>query len=502
MVHLAPFPHRAQASHGWGILSLAFSQACSDFEGAGYEGNTPLQPEGHRCCDGGGDDVCDPLEGSAQTGAGDRAADIPAGHDLFVTDPAETHQFLQFPADFFSRGSDAFAEVVDFAGVPLETFNGLAVGDTDTIVQRLQPADPSGLGGSATVDIEIVALSLQSVQPIFVTYGNDPGKLWDVFVDLSPTTRSQGQMTINGGGTFESHFEVVPRFTFTDLADGSIITFDGAQLPPQAFTVFEGVWANECALPALAVAGLNDGFCPGFDGQKQLTVHQALLAQHGVWPAQPALEHFQCYNLKPKPFDARTVELTDQFGFRVAEVTDRVELCNPVRKANEPWSNRRAHLVCYTTDGPDLQTPVTVRNQFGSQQLMVHEPTQLCVPSRKWQRGESLKQISVPIDHFQCYSVEPLTPLFRFGSLDRYKLRDQFGLQKRMRVGVPRRLCAPVDKNGSRIEHPVAHLVCYQLGGARLNIRVVVKNQFERVGLRAKRARFLCVPSAKVVLQP
>ena len=431
-----------------------------------------------------------PMDGAlAQT------APIPAGYDLFATDPAETHFAMQIPAGFFGPGSDPFEGVVNFAGVRLETFMGFPVGDADTIVQRMAPANPAP---SDTVPIEIVALSLRSVQPIYVTYPTT-GESWDVDVDLSSSMPSKGQMTIHQEGTFDSQLQVVPRFTFTRLSDGTTRILDGAELPPVIFEA-NSFWDIHCVLPALAVPGLNDGFCPGFDGGKILTLEQALFAQHGVWPAQPALEHFECYNLETKPFAARNVQLTDQFGTRDAQVTERLQLCNPVRKRNEPFSNRRAHLVCYTTSGPSLQIPVTVRNQFGSQQLMVEEPTRLCVPSRKRELDATLKRITVPIDHFQCYSVEPLTPLYRQGQLRRVKLRDQFHTQRGVRVGAPRQLCAPVDKNGSRIEHPVAHLVCYEINGPRVDIDVVVKNQFERAKLVAIRPQLLCVPSAKVVL--
>jgi hypothetical protein len=430
--------------------------------------------------------------------AEERALSIPPGYDLFVTDPAETHVYLQIPADFFAPGSDPFNEVVQFAGVPLERFNGFDVGDADTIVRRLDAANPAP---SDTVPIELVALSLKSVQPIYVTNGDGCGQLWDVTVGLSPTQASPGQMTIRKSGTFDSQLQVRPFFKFTDLQLGCTQTLDGGSLPPFGFTATDSFFDVFCELPALSVPGLNDGFCAGFDGEKHLTIHSASNAQHGVWPAQNALEHFQCYRIKDKPFDARTVSLTDQFGSRSAEVTKRVEVCNPVRKKKEPFSNRRAHLVCYTTSGPALDIPVTIRNQFGSQQLMVHEPTRLCLPSRKKELGETLKRIQVPIDHFQCYKVSALTPLYRKGDVPPVRLRDQFADVPGVPVGDAVLLCAPVDKNGSKIEHPVAHLVCYQIEAPGIKVGIVIKNQFERTKLVAKLAQRLCVPSAKVVLE-
>src|SRR3990170_2822469 len=74
------------------------------------------------------------------------SAQVPAGFDLFETDPASTQFHFQgpgtIPADFFAPGSDPFTGNVNFGGVPLETFNGLGTGDADTVVQRPVAANP------------------------------------------------------------------------------------------------------------------------------------------------------------------------------------------------------------------------------------------------------------------------------------------------------------------------------------------------------------------------
>jgi hypothetical protein len=291
----------------------------------------------------------------------------------------------------------------------------------------------------------------------------------------------------------------VPLFTFTRIPDGATQTLDGVVLPPQILQAEDVPWRIECVSPALAVPGLNDGFCPSFDGGKVLTIEESLLATHGIRPAQPALQHFKCYTPDPTPFPDRTVQLTDQFGTRQAQVTDRAQLCNPARKRAEPYSNRRAHLVCYTAPGPDQNTAVVVRNQFGSQRLQVGEAETLCVPSKKREIGDPFRKIRTPIDHFQCYAVEPLTSLLRVGTLGKVKLTDQFGIE-RVTVGPAVRLCAPVDKDGSQVKHPVNHLVCYGITGIDVNRKVEVKNQFERKELVARTPALLCVPSAKVVV--
>ena len=72
-----------------------------------------------------------------------QAQDIAAGWDLFSTDPGTT--FGPIPFEGAPLGS------FDFGG----TVGVQDVGDTDTIIRRL---DDATFGGPATIDIELVAL--------------------------------------------------------------------------------------------------------------------------------------------------------------------------------------------------------------------------------------------------------------------------------------------------------------------------------------------------------
>ena len=445
------------------------------------------------------------------------AAPIPPGFDLFETDPGPTHfnfqsPDTQIPAGFFGPGSDPFQGVVQFGGDPLNTFMGHNVGDADTVVKRPNSANPAP---DATVPIELVQLSLVSVAPITVTYnhGQSPER-WQITAARSPTQRSLGQITIHqplpssAGGTFDSQLQVIPKLTFTRISDGMTKTLDGAVLPQQAqqkliFGQTGGVWRAGCILPALAVSGLNDGFCPGLTptGRKQLTAESAQLAQHGVYPAQPALEHFKCYSVEPQPFDARQARLTDQFGTRTANVTKRAELCNPAQKNSEPFRNKAAHLQCYATSGPDENANVIVKNQLGSQSLTVHRPRRLCLPTQKRLLSQSFQQITVPIDHLQCYGVQARGSLLTPNPIPKVDLRDEFGTERNVRIGQPYQLCAPVQKrfqgNTTPIRNPVAHLVCYAISRPTEQRRVEIRNQFEKQRLRTRAPVGLCVPSSK-----
>jgi hypothetical protein len=76
-------------------------------------------------------------------------------------------------------------------------------------------------------------------------------------------------------------------------------------------------------------------------------------------------------------------------------------------------------------------------------------------------------------------------------------LTDEFG-SRRATVLRPALLCNPVSKNGSTIQHPRRHLVCYTITPREwVGRSVIVRNQFGRASLRVGRAQTLCVPSSK-----
>jgi hypothetical protein len=450
--------------------------------------------------------------GPAPAGSGN----IEPGFDLFETDPQTTAFRFQapdtgIPAGFFGPGSDPFQGDVVFGGVPLNSFNGQDTGDADTVVQRLGPATPT----SPSVPIELVQLSLVSMEPITVTYDNGQrSELWDVSAAPSPSRPSQGEMNVEGSdqpsGTFQSVLQVVPLLTFTRLSDGQQRQFDAAALPPQSLqriTFFaENVpWRRGCVEPALPVPGLNNDFCPGLTGAglKQLTIEQAALARHGVYPVQPALEHFRCYRVERRPFRSRNVGVADQFGQRGLRVPERRELCNPVRKNQEPFRNRKAHLQCYLTRSPVVGALVAVRNQFGSQRLRVLRSERLCLPSRKRlvrRNPVPFPQFRYGLDHYHCYRVRAETALLSVGPVRGVRLRDQF-LTERVEIGPPVRLCAPARKNRTLSQHPVRHLVCYKAPGRDIRRRFEIRNQFEQRRLLALRGILLCVPSNKFRIQ-
>ena len=133
----------------------------------------------------------------AFTGASQSATIIDPGFNLFETQPV---------SKFFFGPPVPNQQFVDFEGNQLGTFdfgdgNGpVNVGNTDTIVERKEEADIGG--GSDTIDIELVALSLVSVAPVDLGFG---AGFEDLFINLNTSSPSvQSKMTIFDTGVFDS----------------------------------------------------------------------------------------------------------------------------------------------------------------------------------------------------------------------------------------------------------------------------------------------------------
>lgn len=123
------------------------------------------------------------------------------------------------PADFFGPGSDPFDGIISFSGDPIDPET---LGNTSVRVLRVtdpfEPSDPPS-PYPTQVDIELVALSLQSVNPITVNVGTSPTH-WDVHLDLGGT-QPTGEMLVTkthaNGGVFDMSLPVQPVYTFTNV---------------------------------------------------------------------------------------------------------------------------------------------------------------------------------------------------------------------------------------------------------------------------------------------
>ena len=127
------------------------------------------------------------------------AASVALGSDYFVT---HSQSSFNFPG----------IGPVNFTGNPIGTFQGVNVGQADTIIQRTQDVNLSS--GSGITNINVAALSLKSTAP--VSYA---GSNYNLLVGLTPNVASTGTLTMNSNGTFSDSFTV--NFTVAFQPQGS-----------------------------------------------------------------------------------------------------------------------------------------------------------------------------------------------------------------------------------------------------------------------------------------
>ncbi|HEX4962987.1 MAG TPA: hypothetical protein VF173_19300 [Thermoanaerobaculia bacterium] len=138
------------------------------------------------------------------------------GADLWHTSTGFT--FTTFaenpiPADFFCPGSKPFRGTINLQGAPLATSPAGALGEIDTIVRRLD--DAAFTKGEAKTRIQLMALSLTSVQPIDTGCG-----LYDVTASLAgeqPVTEMRILRTSDFGGSYVAPLKLKVKLVFTPV---------------------------------------------------------------------------------------------------------------------------------------------------------------------------------------------------------------------------------------------------------------------------------------------
>lgn len=142
------------------------------------------------------------------------------GADLWKT--ASGFTFSSFadnpiPAGFFCPGSKPFAGLINLQGKPLATQPTDSLHGIDTIVRRLDDARINDQGEAST-RIQLMALSLASVQPVDTGCG-----LYDVKATLAgeqPVTEMKIVRTGDQGGYFIAPLELNVKLVFTPVAGG------------------------------------------------------------------------------------------------------------------------------------------------------------------------------------------------------------------------------------------------------------------------------------------
>ena len=452
---------------------------------------------------------------------------VNAGYDLLETDGTGGVTLMDFsgtpiPADFFGPGSDPFTSSVNLEGVPLGSFgayNGL--GPTDTIVRRLQDAMPTF---PDTIDIEIVALHLQSVAPITVTYnGGQNPETWDLDIEVPEGDQNQtlGSMTIDheypNGGTFSSTLPVDPIMTFVRVGDQ--FTLAGYLSNWTAVLLLQATGENWChdANPlhnppfqwVIEKSGLTTNFFPGINCEpvttKDYFAMDATVAVHAVQPAEVPGPNYKCYDIFDSPPGVPPVILETQFGIEEVPVGPAAFLCPPavidgdvdLVTLQEDWP----HLKCYDILGQDDPPHIVdLETQFGLEEDVAIGPAKLlCMPTVKTPQTPpgppSGPLVSSP--HYECFEIVDPPP-----GVPPVALETQFGLEPGVPVLTAEYLCAPALKNGEG-DLSMPHLKCYDIFADEPEVgwEVLLETQF--IGFEelvtVGQAQLLCVTVQKTV---
>jgi hypothetical protein len=262
---------------------------------------------------------------------------------------------------------------------------------------------------------------------------------------------------------------------------------------------------DECTGPAKPDGTVCD------DGNACTTADSCTAGTCGGTPNPSAcLDHFTCYKAAATSgsvrFTAVTgVTLVDAFWTSTVDVRKPKLLCAPTNKNGEDPTapSHPDHLEDYQVKPAVRFTPVGnlhVTDQFGTLTLEAKKPAALQVPTAKSPTAPPVPPSTPVVDHFQCYKVKSAA---RFTPVVGVTLEDQFGTMT-VDVKKPRRLCAPVDKNGEApgAESHTAWLMCYLVKQRSLPrfapVRgLYVANQFGAERLDAKKAAELCVPALR-----
>jgi hypothetical protein len=219
-------------------------------------------------------------------------------------------------------------------------------------------------------------------------------------------------------------------------------------------------------------------------------------------PTEP--NHFKVYDVDDQAvFLPADLLLTDQFPPEVLvpgfDPLDLDLFANPVDKNGEGIGDPDEHQRWYRLEDPEptQASQVTYTNQFGTQKLRVGDPRYLVVPSQKDPHAPP-----EPTNHYQCYEVTWAPHKNkRIVQLD-----DQFGAEADVEVGDPRYFCNPVEKVvdpfGNPVFYPIRdpdnHLVCYDIEPkVDHDLFVTTLDQFGPATLNVHTNELLCVPSVK-----
>jgi uncharacterized repeat protein (TIGR01451 family) len=418
-----------------------------------------------------------------------------------TADPAVSGQMLTWTGPFTApaTGNVSLHFLVTVSSTPGEYFNDASAdagttpvaptgptakitvtsGGTELAITKADAPDPVALGGNLTYTLTVT--------------NNGP----------DPSTDSTVTDTLPAGVTFVS---ATPSQGTCSQAAGTVTCTLGPLALGASATIEIVVTVDATALSPLSDTATVTGV-----ETDPLAANNSATAETTI-SLPTELDHFKCYKTRQvgTKFDRRQVVLTDQFNTERVNVVRPEAFCNPADKDGSGINDPSAHLACYKIgdvrgdEFPKFKKErVDVTDQFGTHSLLLKKIRSLCLPSSKAPLGEVPGSPPTGLDHFKCYKTRQVGTKF---DPRQVVLSDQF-ITERVNVVRPEAFCAPVDKDGSGINDPSAHLACYKIRDVRGDEfpkferrRVEVGDQFGTHTLLLKKTRTLCLPSSKTVL--
>ena len=153
-------------------------------------------------------------------------------------------------------------------------------------------------------------------------------------------------------------------------------------------------------------------------------------------------------------------------------VTRATSICNPAAvnggTVNEPTAHQEGFAIKRVPGSPRFVKALQATgDQFANRNLLLSQESTLLVPSSKvLGDGGAPPYGLTTVDHYKCYRASLAKGSPKFVAPAAPTVTDQFypGGQS-FNLKKPTRFCHPVAADGSTINEPTAHLVCY---GARL----------------------------------
>lgn len=156
----------------------------------------------------------------------------------------EAWQRVEVPIELLGEEMEPFREQIHFLGAPLAE----AIGNADTVMERR-----GEFVLDEPVETRLVAFGNVSAKPIELEGKGALAGVYHLFVTLSPTAESPGEMTFfadsDQGGTFRSTVSLAPLFELRPIEGGESIYVDTAQIElpgfPMELASSGGLWAKQ-----------------------------------------------------------------------------------------------------------------------------------------------------------------------------------------------------------------------------------------------------------------